>query len=403
MFRTPRRALVALCLAASAPVVAHADVALDWFSTSEEATAKVAGARGDRARVIAWLAAFNALNAIDPRYQPYPPAPAPLSSAAPRPSTDAALAAAIYTALVVEPDADQALLVRRYRETLAGVKSAPEREAGAMLGQQAALMLLVARSADRLARVAPPAREPEPGVFVSPADAKMARSIALASLAPFGVRSAQDFDPGPPPAAGSDAAAREIAQVRAIGAVASTTRSADQTAAALFWNSGDGEFATLFKAALESRKLDDLELARIAALDAMISIDSGIAGSAWKERYLRWRPETAIAGALAAERDAGWRPLVPAPNSPDYPSSGGIGAGTLEVELPRLLALTGPISLTNRQTGQTRRWPDAAAMADELAAARVWAGVHFRSAVDAGRRVGRGVASEIVERQLSPR
>jgi hypothetical protein len=307
---------------------------------------------------------------------------------------------------VVEPDADHALLVRRYRETLAGVKSAPERDAGAMLGQQAALMLMAARSADRLARVDAPAREPAAGIFVAPPYAKMPRSITAVALAPFGIRSAQAFDPGTPPAPGSDAASRELAEVRAFGALASTTRSADQTAAALFWIASEpADFTALLTQAIESRKLDALDTARIAALDALISVDATIVSAIEKERYVRWRPESAIAGpfAAAADREAGWESLAPAPPSPEYPSTGATSAGTLEVELPRLLGLAGPIEIQNSHTYQKRRWQDAAALADEMAASRIWAGAHVRSSIEAGRRVGRRVASEILDRQLLPR
>jgi hypothetical protein len=408
MQRSVRRWLLSACLACLLPwpAVALAEPALDWLSTVDQATTQVAGARGDRARTIAWLAAFNALNAIDPRYRAYTPSPPPISAGATAPAADAALAAALYTVLIVEPDADQALLVRRYRETLAAVKSAPEREAGAALGRQAALMLLVARSNDRLERVEPKAVDAGPGVFTTPSYAKMPRSIAIAGLAPFGVRSVTAFDPGPPPPIGSTAAARETADVRVVGALASATRSGDQSAAALFWNSGESsDFTGWQTATLEARKLDALDVARVAALDAMISLDSGIVGTLLKERYLHWRPEAAIAGPYAApaDADATWQPLVRVPNSPQYPSSGGIGAGVSEVELPRLYAVNGAVEWRNGQTGQARRWPNAAALADELTSARVWAGVHFRSSVEAGRRVGRQVATEILDTQLLPR
>ena len=124
-----------------------------------------------------------------------------------------------------------------------------------------------------------------------------------------------------------------------------------------------------------------------------------------KERYVHWRPESAIAGPFAApaDRDPDWQSLVRVPNSPQYPSGGGTFAGTAEAELPRVFGITGPIEWRNGQTGQARRWPNASSMADEIASSRVWAGVHFRSAVDAGRRVGRQVASEILDRQLMPR
>ena len=405
MLRTSRRVLFILCLSLLAPVAARADAALDWLSTSEEATAKLGG-RTDRARAIAWLAAFNALDAIDPKYRPYAPAPPPWPEGGVRPSTDAALAAAIYTALVVEPEADHALLARRYRESLAAVKSAPEREAGAVLGQQAALLMLSARSGDRLFRVEAPVREAAAGVFVTPTYAKTPRSIAITMLAPFGIRSVPALDPGPPPPLGGDTANRDIAGTRSLGAAASTARSADQTAAALFWNSGDpSDFSTMLKAVLEPRKLEPLEVARMLALDAMISVDTSIASATFKERYAHWRPQSAITGPFAAEsdRDPAWQSLVRAPNSPQYPSGGATFAGAAEVELPRVFALAGPIVWRNGQTGQERRWPDAAAFADEVASSRVWAGVHFRTSIEAGRRLGGRIAAEILDRQLLPR
>ena len=402
-----RRALVFLsCSLVSIVVPAWADPVLDWSLTLDTATAKLPGARGDRARAIAWLAAFNALNAIDPRYRAYEPAPPAIASGGVAPAPTAALAAALYTALAVEPEVDQALLLRNYRDTLAAVKAAPERDAGVALGSRAAALLLAARASDRLGRVESVLKEPGPGVYVKPGYAKMGSSVTLAGLAPFGVRSIPAFDPGPPPATGSEAAARDIAEVRALGAVQSVTRSADQTAAALFWNSGDpADYAALVTPVLEARKLDALDTARILALDALISVDTNIVIVAFKERYKHWRPETAIAGPFAApaDREAGWQALVRVPNSPDYPSGGGSGAGTLEVVLPRLMGATGPLEWRNSQTQQTRLWPDAAALANEFASARVWAGVHFRSAVDAGRKVGRGVATEILDRQLLPR
>ncbi len=386
----------------------RAEPALDWLTTVNEAASKIQGLRSDRARTIAWLAAFNALNTIEPRYRAYEPAPRPPEPTASsvRPSSAAALGAALYTALIVEPDVDQALLARRYRETLSSVSAAPEREAGVALGRQAAMLLLASRMNDRFGRIEAVLAPPAPGVFVTPGYAKMPYSTAITRLAPFGVRAPSAFDPGRPPAVGSDEATREIAEVRSLGGLASSTRSGDQTAAALFWNSSQPvDYEAVTKPVLEARKLDTLDAARIFALEEMIGIDTAIANTLFKDRYQRWRPETAIAGphAAAGDREPGWQPLVRAPNSPDYPSGGGTGAGVMSVVLPRLYGLDGPIEMRNEQTQQTRRWARAAALADELASARVWGGVHFRSAVEAGRRVGVAVATEVIERQLLPR
>jgi len=400
-------ALPAAAQPASAPAAASAPApALEWLATTEQATAKLSGLRGDRARAIAWLAAFNAVNAIEPRYREYAPAPPPVAAGTLRPSADAALAAAIYTALALETDADQALLLRRYRESLAAVKSAAERDAGATLGQQAALMLLLARAGDRTGRVEPPPVTPGPGVFTTPSYARMPRSIAIIGIAPFAVRSVTAFDPGPPPAVGSAAASRDIAEVRTLGSSTGSTRSGEQTAAALFWNSGEpSDFSSMVRPVLEARKLDTLDIVRILAFDALINIDGNIVTSVLKERYAHWRPEAAIAGPYAAAADAAkdWQGLVRSPNSPDYPSGAATAAGVLEIELPRLFAMNGPIEWRNGQTGQLRRWPDAAAMAEEMCGSRVWAGAHFRGSVEAGRRVGRQVAAEILDRQLLSR
>ena len=308
--------------------------------------------------------------------------------------------------LAVEPDVDQPLLARRYRETLAGIAAAPERDAGVALGRHAALLLLAARAGDTLGRIEGLLRTPGPGVYVMPAYAKTPYSITLTRLAPFGVSSPRSFDPGAPPAVGSDAAAREIAELRTVGGVSAPGRTGDQTAAALFWNASQpADYEALIKPAIEARKLDTLAITRLLALDEMIGIDSSIVGVTFKDHYQRWRPDAAIAGphAAPADRDAGWLPLVRAPASPDYPSSGGVGAGVMSVTLPRLYGLTGAIEMRNEQTQQGHRWDHAAALADELASARVWGGVHFRSAVDAGRRIGAGVATDILDHQLLPR
>ena len=79
MHRSVRRWLLSACLACLLPwsAAAVAQPAFDWLGTVDQATSHIAGVRGDRARAIAWLAAFNALDAIDPRYRPYAPSPAP--------------------------------------------------------------------------------------------------------------------------------------------------------------------------------------------------------------------------------------------------------------------------------------------------------------------------------------
>jgi hypothetical protein len=164
------------------------------LATTEQATAKLSGLRGDRARAIAWLAAFNAVNAIEPRYREYAPAPPPVAAGPPALGR-CGLAAAIYTALALETDADQALLLRRYRESLAAVKSAAERDAGATLGSRRRDAAACARRRpDR--RVEPPPVTPGRGLSPRPRTRAMPRSDRIIGIAPFAVRSVTAFDPG---------------------------------------------------------------------------------------------------------------------------------------------------------------------------------------------------------------
>jgi hypothetical protein len=69
--------------------------ALEWLTTTEQVTAKVPGLRGDRRGRSPGLAAFNALNAIEPRYREYAPARGADRRRRRSAAAEAALAAAI--------------------------------------------------------------------------------------------------------------------------------------------------------------------------------------------------------------------------------------------------------------------------------------------------------------------
>jgi hypothetical protein len=58
--------------------------------------------------------------------------------------------------------------------------------------------------------------------------------------------------------------------------------------------------------------------------------------------------------------------------------------------------------LLNNAAGQFRAFANADAMGTEFLSARVWAGIHTRYAVDAGRSLGRSVAEEVFATQLQP-
>ncbi|TAG45093.1 MAG: hypothetical protein EAZ30_16145 [Betaproteobacteria bacterium] len=59
------------------------------------------------------------------------------------------------------------------------------------------------------------------------------------------------------------------------------------------------------------------------------------------------------------------------------------------------------INLLTDATGQYRTVADADAMGTEFGNARVWAGIHTRYAVDAGRRLGQRVAEEVFKNAVA--
>jgi hypothetical protein len=123
----------------------------------------------------------------------------------------------------------------------------------------------------------------------------------------------------------------------------------------------------------------------------VILVDTQIATSDTKYTYLRWRPITAIrAGA-----DPQWTPLHATPAHPDYPSGHNTYSGAAEVVLTAFAGPSArrPFTVTSPTApGLTRtyqRWVD---LTKDNVDARVWSGIHTRTADEAGVVLGRRVA-----------
>jgi hypothetical protein len=375
---------------------------LDWNATAMAALKPAERLVQARAGVLTDLAVFNALNAIDHRFKFYGAALEPAPDASP----EAAIAAANWQVLSAQPGIALGPLTEAYRAALDKLPASPAKTRGLALGQRAALALLAARADDDLTRIEPKLREPAAGVFELAGGPKKVAPISLARQRPFAIADIAAFDPGPPPPPGSAQDLRDLAEVAALGGRDSTRRSADQTAAALFWNSGeDGDINELFKAFVDAHKLSLVESARLQALSSLAVFDSGVVQVAFKDKYQHWRPYNAIRGRFAdpSVRSDTWEPLARNNPNPDYPSGGGIGAGLTE----RLFLLADPggsvpLVWLNTSTGQTRQWPSPQALATEFQMARVWAGLHFRTAVETGASIGRAVFDKVAATQLTP-
>jgi hypothetical protein len=145
-------------------------------------------------------------------------------------------------------------------------------------------------------------------------------------VTPLLVRSATQFAPPPPPSLTSAPYTRDFNEVKALGSLTSTERTAAQTSTALFF-SGNAliQFNTALRDQVTVRHLDIVEAARMFAAIDMSLGDAEI--SVWHAKYVHgfWRPITAINladtdGNPATVADPTWVPLLTTPPYPEYPS-----------------------------------------------------------------------------------
>jgi membrane-associated phospholipid phosphatase len=112
---------------------------------------------------------------------------------------------------------------------------------------------------------------------------------------------------------------------------------------------------------------------RAYALQNIATIDAGIAG--WDSKYIYWaiRPY---------QLDPDVKPLFMV-NHPSYPAAHGFNT-TAEATILGYLFPRDAVALD--------------ALAAEAAESRVWAGIHYRSDIVAGRALGRVVAEKVIAR-----
>ena len=97
--------------------------------------------------------------------------------------------------------------------------------------------------------------------------------------------------------------------------------------------------------------------------------------------------------------DPKWEPLLGTPPHPEYPSAHSIFSGAAEAVLRRFFGSDQvAVSVTYPPVfGVTRTFRSFSEMTTEVGDARIWAGIHFRSAVDDGVEMGRKIGSLVAE------
>jgi hypothetical protein len=295
-----------------------------------------------------------------------------------------------------------------FSETMKTIPDNPARAAGIDLGVKVADAVFTERQSD--ATNTPDTYRPHatPGVWV-PTTPPLFPQYATAK--PWGLESASQFRPAPPPALNSALYARDYNETREMGGVKSTKRTDAQSDAVRFWtqaNLGPAWFQAARQASAR-HNLPVAESARVFALMSMALANCFIVDWDAKFQYNFWRPITAIRngdqdGNDATERDAGWQPLNTTPMHPEYPSQAGINAGAARGVLEAVFG-NGTESFVATDISDarlSRKFDSFAQMAQEHEEVRIWGGIHFRNSLETGDAMGRKVADHLVANYMKP-
>jgi hypothetical protein len=293
--------------------------------------------------------------------------------------------------------AQQAAIDADYQALLASVPDGPAKTAGIALGEQAGAAIVAICADDGM--VAPDVYRPHaaPGIYVptmGPAAPHWGKRR------PWVMSRGDHFRPGPPPALTSDAWARDYNEIKAVGGRNSTRRTPEQTAVAKFWEAtAPVIYWPIARSVAGMPGRDVTDNARLFALAAMAMDDALIAVFDAKYAYNLWRPVTAIRngdldGNSATERDPGWTPFIATPMHPEYPCAHCIVAASLGAVLEGEIG-SGPTprlsSTSPTAEGAVRTWASVGEFTKEVAQARIYDGVHYRTSAEVGTAMGKKI------------
>jgi hypothetical protein len=410
------RRLLILCAAAltalAAPPVAHGDAVIDWNLHAQN-TILAPGPPAHASTLdfaMVHGAIYDAVNAIDRRHQPYLQVPRAHRNA----SKDAAAATAGFRVLAARHPAQLATLQGHYDASLAAIPDGKAKERGIASGEAAAAAMLAARANDGRLPLGTPYPFPQgtsPGAWrVSPPLTTVEPAWWVGNVRPFMIPSARWFLSDGPNALTSRAYARDFNEVKRLGELNSPDRTADQTMAAIFWQAQPVALYSGVMRNLSARYgLSTADNARLFGMVALAAADSAIV--CWKDKYTRlfWRPIDAVRladtdGNPATTADPDWKPLfdpstptTPAlatPSFPDHPSGHGCVSGGIINALQEFFG-TDRIAIdvsSSRFPGRPRHFDRLSDVLEEIIEARIWGGIHFRTADVQGAEIGEKVA-----------
>ena len=362
-------------------------------------------------------AVYDAVNSIDGGHEPYLDG---LPPADPEASLDAAVATAAHHVLVgiapvpALPQAIRDRLDALYAESLNAIPAGPVKDLGIAAGASAAAAMLADRTDDgRYAQDIFFTEGLEPGEWRPTLPNFATDPFAwIALVDPFVLDQPSQFQTQGPRPLASGAYAKEYDEVKDLGAV-NSVRSTEQEALARFYTVSPVElFNRTFRGISASQGLTMVEEARLFGMLNLATADTAINCWSDKENFGFWRPITAIRegdddGNRFTVGDPNWTPLVPTPAYPDHTSGYNCVTGAM-MYTGKAFFGTNDMSFDVVRPNVpnvgtvTRTYAQFTAVVDDTIDARVYQGLHFRSADEQGARIGRDVARWLSTHFLRP-
>ena len=239
----------------------------------------------------------------------------------------------------------------------------PQFTRGLAIGQRAGDALVERVKTDRFTTPWPGTVPVGPGMWVAngpPAGA------TFGGVTPYFLESGNQFRPAPPPAFGSPAFLTATSEIRTLA----TTRTPAQATSAVYWNFPTGTFTPIgywnLVAAeyVEAHGLDERAATRTFALVNAAMMDALI--GCWDAKYYYWTMRPSQADPLITL-------TFGLPNHPSYPSGHSCSSAAAATVLG---------SVFPERTSELETWVTDAGLS------RMYAGIHYRFDIDAGRDLG---------------
>ncbi|MBI5263442.1 MAG: phosphatase PAP2 family protein [Bradyrhizobium sp.] len=198
---------------------------------------------------------------------------------------------------------------------------------------------------------------------------------AAATWKSWSLKTSDEFRPPPPPDYDSAAVLAELAELKSFA------RTPRTNSIAVYWETFGGVRSFQLWNEHASRKVLEYGLGQdpAAATYAFAAMNIAMHDACiacWDAKFTYWR-------IRPSQLDPELKTLFPPPNHPSYPAAHGCISTAAAVVLARL-------------------FPDDAdtllAIGKEAADARMYAGIHYRSDLDAGQALGRAVAEKVLAR-----